>query len=229
VFGRGPAFGAVVVFAVLLIDQARRLPSRHTASEQGVRHLIAALTHRRILVGAWLVALPAVASGMLNVLGPLRLHRLGATALGIGATFLIATGLEALISPAVGGFSDRHGRLLPLRIGLAVATVVLAFFTLPAGALLLGAVVVAIAVTLGAFWAPAMALLSEAADARGLDQGLAAALMNLACATGQITGAGGGGAVAKSAGDAVPMLATAGLCAATLLLLRRGRAASGSS
>ncbi len=126
-----------------------------------------------------------------------------------------------MISPLIGRLSDRRGRLLPLRVGLAAATGLLAAFTLPATAVGLAALVVAIAAALGAFWAPAMAMLSDAAERTGLDQGLAAALMNLAWAGGQIVGSGGGGAVAKSAGDAVPMVAVAALCLTTLMLLGR--------
>jgi hypothetical protein len=43
--------------------------------------------------------------------------------------------------------------------------------------------------------------------------------MNLAWAGGQIVGSGGGGAIAKSAGDALPTTIAAGLCAATLAAL----------
>jgi hypothetical protein len=45
--------------------------------------------------------------------------------------------------------------------------------------------------------------------------------MNLAWAGGQILGAGAGGALAKAAGDGVPIAITAALCAGTLLLLTR--------
>jgi hypothetical protein len=67
-----------------------------------------------------------------------------------------------------------------------------------------------------------MALLSDGAEAHGLDQALAAALINLAWAGGQIVGSGAGGAAAKTAGDAVPLIAAAGLCAVTLLVLTLG-------
>jgi MFS family permease len=169
----------------------------------------------------WLVALPAVAAGTLNVLGPLRLHRLGASALAIGATYLVAAGVEAVVSPLIGRMSDRRGRVLPLRIGLVISVAFLSCFTLPGQAWLLAGLVVAIASALGVFWAPAMAMLSDAAESSGLNQGLAAALMNLAWAGGQIAGSGGGGALAKSSGDAVPTLSAAALCALTLLLLLR--------
>jgi MFS family permease len=221
--GRGLTFSGVVLVAVVLIGCARRLRSTHSASGQGLQHLFRALGSRTVLAGSWLVALPAVASGMLNVLGPLRLHRLGASGLGIGATFLLAAALEAMLSPAIGSVSDRRGRLVPLRIGLVLATAAVACFTLPGSAPGLAVLVIGIGLTLGAFWAPAMAMLSEAADAHGLDQGLAAALMNLAWACGQILGSGGGGALAKATADGVPALATAGLCAATLAVIQLAR------
>jgi MFS family permease len=224
--GRGATFSGVVVLSIGLIAAARRLPSSHVSSQQGVRHLLESLRSRGVVAGMWLVGLPAIASGMINVLGPLRLHRLGASAIGIGATFLIAAGVEAVLSPLIGRISDRRGRLLPLRFGLAGATALLLCFTLPGTAALLAALIVALAAALGGFWAPAMAMLSDAAENHGLDQGLAAALMNLAWAGGQILGSGVGGAVAKAAGDAVPMTITAGLSAATLLLITQLSAGS---
>jgi MFS family permease len=167
----------------------------------------------------WLVALPALASGAINVLGPLQLSRLGADAAAIGAVFLVAAAAEAAVSPAVGTVSDRHGRLLPLRIGLAGAAVTLLWFTLPDTALWLAAVILGETVALGTFWAPAMAMLTDAADTHGMSQGYALALINFAWAAGQIAGAGGGGALAKAAGDGVPFAAAASLCGVTLCLI----------
>jgi MFS family permease len=227
--GRAPTFTVVVVVALVLIDQARRRPRPRARSPQGLAQLVAAAGDRRMVGAMWLVALPALASGTINVLAPLRLHRLGASVAGVGAIFLVATAIEALISPWIGRLSDRRGRLAPLRAGLAAAGVLLLCFTLPAQPLLLGCAVVAIIAALGTFWAPAMAMLSDRAASRGLDQALAAALMNLAWAGGQVLGSGGGGAVAKVAGDFLPVSVIAGLCGITLLAvsarLLRGRAA----
>jgi MFS family permease len=78
-------------------------------------------------------------------------------------------------------------------------------------------------VALGAFWAPAMAMLSDAADAHGMSQAYALALINFAWAAGQIVGAGGGGSLAKVAGDGVPFAVGSALCVATLsVILVRG-------
>ncbi|MGI8571875.1 MAG: MFS transporter [Solirubrobacteraceae bacterium] len=219
--GRRAAFGAVVVIALLLIAETRGLPSSHVQSHQGIGVLRVALRQRSITTGMWLVCLPALASGALSVLAPLRLHHFGASAAAIGATFLVAAGLETAITPAIGRLSDRRGRLVPLRLGLTAMAGLLLCFSVPRAALVLAVLVVATISALGAFWAPATAMLSDAAERYQLDYGLSAALMNFAWAAGQILGSGAGGAVAKAAGDAVPMAVVAGLCLATLGLISR--------
>ena len=192
--GRGPVFSAVVVVAGGLAVAVALLPAPSPLPPQpGLTRLREALARPAIAIGMWLVALPAIASGMLNVLAPLRLSALGAGAPGIGATFLIAAAAEAAVSPAVGRVSDRRGRMYPLRIGLAAAAVVLACFTLAESVLAVATVVVLGAVALGSFWAPAMAMLSDAAESSGIGQGYAMALINLAWAAGQVAGAAGGG------------------------------------
>lgn len=226
VIGRAPAFSAVVVLSGLLIVACRRLPSRHVPNDQGLGDIWEALAGRGIAFAMWLVALPAAASGVITVLAPLRLHDLGAGAAAIGAVFLLAAAAEAAISPVIGGISDRHGRLLPLRSGLVVTTGLLLCFALPGTVLALAVLVVAIDASLGAFWAPAMALLSDTAEGQGLDQGLAAALMNLAWASGVMLGAGAGAALASAASDAAPTIVAAGLCLATLAVIGRARVAA---
>jgi len=219
--GRVAAFSIVVVAALGLLVQTARLPARRADSDQGVMHLFAALRRRSVAVGVWLVALPALASGALTVLAPLRMHRLGGGAAAIGATFLVAAAIGAVIAPATGHFSDRRGRVIPLAFGLVASAVLLCCFEVPTAVLALAVLIVAIDAALGFFWVPAMALLSEAADAHGLDQGLAAALMNLAWAGGQVLGSGAGGAIAKAAGDLVPMVIAAVLCVVTLAAISR--------
>jgi MFS family permease len=215
--GRGAAFSGVVVISLVLIDQSRRLPLRHAPSEQGLRALGSSIRDPRLVAGMWLVALGAISAGAVNVLGPLRLHRLGAAAAVIGAIYLAGAAFEASISPLIGRLSDRRGRLLPLTVGLAASIPLLLCFTLPTSVLLLGLLIVGASGALGGLWAPAMAMLSEAAGARRLDQGLAAGLINLAWAAGQIIGSSAGGGIAKASGDGLPMTLTACLFALTLL------------
>jgi len=68
-----------------------------------------------------------------------------------------------------------------------------------------------------------MALLADVAERHGIDQAHAAALMNLAWAAGQIVGAAGAGAAAKSFGDAAPSLSVTAICLVTLVWLRGSR------
>jgi MFS family permease len=68
-----------------------------------------------------------------------------------------------------------------------------------------------------------MAMLADAAEHSGLDQGFAFALVNLAWAIGQVTGSASGGALAEATTDAVPFLVVSALCLATLVALGRSR------
>ena len=99
---------------------------------------------------------------------------------------------------------------------LALAALLL---PVPATVLLEGVAVMAAILALGLLWAPAMALLSEAAEVRGLDLGFAAALVNLAWAGGQVIGGTGSAGLAEATSDAIPYLAVAGLCVLTSVLL----------
>jgi MFS family permease len=218
--GRAAVFSGVVAIAAVLAIAVARLRPPPALSPDGPRaRLLDQLRRPAIALGMWLVALPAIASGAISVLGPLRLSQLGAGAAGIGATFLLAAAVEAAVSPAVGQLSDRRGRMFPLRIGLGGAAVALVFFTVPKTGVLLALVIILVTVALGTFWAPAMAMLADAADSNDLSQGYAFALINLAWAGGQIAGSGGGGALAKATSDAVPFVLCAVLCAVTLGLV----------
>ena len=81
-------------------------------------------------------------------------------------------------------------------------------------------------VAFGSFWTPAMALLSDEAEHRGLEYAYVFALINLAWAPGQALGSSGGGALAHVTSDAVPYLLIASLCLLTFALLWRLRSSS---
>jgi hypothetical protein len=66
-----------------------------------------------------------------------------------------------------------------------------------------------------------MAQLADAADDHAIEQGLAAAITNLAWAIGQMIGDGAGGGLAKSLGDGPPTIGLAVICAATLIWASR--------
>ena len=144
---------------------------------------------RSIQTGVWLCLLPALCFGTLSVLAPLRLSDLGWGAAAVGATYLVSAGVEAAWAPVLGdsrintaacALCSRlspgrpsspfccHGRSAP---GVLAAVIVLAGFAF------------------GSFWTPAMSLVTDAAETRGLDYGYAFALVNLAWAPGQAGGA----------------------------------------
>src|SRR5215211_4360877 len=177
---------------------------------------------RPVLVGIWLVALPAAFAGAINVITPLRLDELGTSGAAIGAIFLAAAAVEGVITPLAGRVSDRRGRMAPIVIGLVAAIVVAVFLPIAGTAALVAAGVIVLVAALAFFWAPAMAMLSDVADAVGFDQGMAAGFINLAWAGGQLLGAALGGALADSLGDAVAYGALVGLCGATLAALLLG-------
>jgi MFS family permease len=220
-------FGGVACLGFVLAAAAVATPSLHAARRQPVSLLFRALGNRRMVASIWFVALPAFAFGTINVLGPLRLHDLGLGALAIGAVWLLGAGLEATSAPFIGALSDRHGRLLPLRAGVIGAGICFALFPLlDARWWLFVPGIIACSFALGAFWAPAMSMASDEADAMGLDYAFGFALINLAWAPAQIAGSAGGGALAELTSDAVPYLVLAALCALTLAALWRSASSS---
>jgi MFS family permease len=221
--GTGPAFSAAAVAGVALIVAAFLVPKPAYAAPQGLRAALVAFRDSQIRLSMWLTTLAGLAFGTLDVLAPLRLSRLGTSALLISATFLASAAIEAGLSPVAGRLSDRHGALFPVRISLigAVAVSLLAPVTMPA-ALLMAVLIVGMP-SFGTLFTPASALLSAGANRLELNQGLAFGLSNLAWAGGQAVAAGASGAIAQVTSDIVPYYLLGGACLATLITLRPRR------
>jgi MFS family permease len=227
VAGTGPTFGAVAAASLGLAVLAFVTPARRPDEPQPLGMLAAAVRDRRILLPVWFVLLPALLFGTLGVLGPLRLAALGAGAIGIGAVWLTAGVLETLNNLVIGRVSDRRGPLVPIRAALVVTIAATIVLPLPGNVYVLALVILVAAIGFGTFYTPGMAMLTQAAEARGLDYGYAFALLNLAWAPGQTAGAALGGSIAEATSDAVPYYILAGLALVTLLALRRSPAAAG--
>lgn len=221
VIGQAVTFVGVAVLALGLGVVAWRAPAPPRGEVQTLGDVRRALASPPVRLAAWLVVLPALSSSALSVLVPLRLAELGLVQLAIAGVFLVAAGGEAIVSPVVGRLSDRRGRLLPVTIGLAAATVLVAVLPWPGVGWVVAAAFVVSTMALGTFWAPAMAMLSDHAEATGLQEGPALGLVNLAWAAGATVGAVGGGFVASRTSDAVPLLLLSGLCALTLVGVAR--------
>jgi MFS family permease len=171
---------------------------------------------RRLLGGMWLLVLPALLFGVLVVLVPLRLHADGWGGVAIGAVFLVTAGVETVLNPVLGRFADRHGLLLPIRIALAGSVAVSIAFAVARSAPAVAALVVVAGLTYGGFYTPGMALLTDAAERRGISAALAFGAMNGAWAAGNVVGPALGGWLAEVAGDALPYLVLAAVCLASL-------------
>jgi predicted MFS family arabinose efflux permease len=220
--GTGPAFASVAVLAAALAVWALRTPAPPPQEGQPLLRLFQAVRDRAVALSIWFVAIPALLFGVLNVLAPLRLSALGLSTAAIGAIWLGSATLEALLAPAVGRFSDRRGRLTPIRAGLFGAGAAMAALPWIDNGWLLGALVIVTISTAGTFWSPAMSMLADRAETMGLDHAYGFALVNLAWAPGAAGGAALGGAVARATSDAVVYLTIAALCFATLLMLGVG-------
>jgi len=225
--GVGPEvpFTVVGAFAALLAVGALRLPIPPPAVAGTERPFAVAASSARVRTGAWLVLVPALVFGTIEVLAPLALDRLGASGLAIGATFLVAAAIEGVAQLPVGRATDRLGRLAPIRFGIAGALATLLVLSLPDVAWLLASLVVAGCVLSGIVNTPAMTVLSDGVESCGLDYGLGFAIVNLVWGGGQLVGAVAGAAVADATSDTVPYLLLAAVCAGTLVgLHRRARA-----
>ncbi len=211
-------FCAAVVPAAALAVWAARTPA--PPLEVGaVATLRSALRRRDVLTGMWLVTLPAIGFGCVAVLGPLGLDADGATSAAIGATFVVASGAEAIVAAVAGRITDRRGREGPVRAGLIAAVVVLGLLaTGLGGGFALAALIVALGGALGLLWTPAMALLADSADRASLSQGYGFGLVNMSWALGQVIGGAGGGGLAKLVGNGAPFALAALAAGATLRL-----------
>jgi MFS family permease len=207
--GTGPVFSSVLLITAGLAYAASRLPDVGVTERQAPGEVRAAILSRPVLNATAFVAVPSVMFGAIEVLVPLRIDALGGGHGVIAAGFIAGAGLEAVLAPFSGRFSDRVGRRSPYVTGLTICAVAMVGVAL---AETLGGVLAALIVTslgAGLCFAPAMTLLSDVADATALHQGFAAGLSNMAWASGQVIGGAGGGVVASLTGNAVPCIAIA--------------------
>src|SRR3954449_98353 len=128
-------FCGVAVVGLGLMAWTARTPAAAPLGDGSLRGLWRSLADPQVRTGLLLITVPGLLFGTLSVLGPLRLDELGASAVAIGATWLLAAAFESLVSPLAGRFSDRRGRLAPLLGGLLGGAVTFAVLPWPNTAL----------------------------------------------------------------------------------------------
>jgi MFS family permease len=244
--GTAPVFIAVGVVAIVLAQRTHRLPdpdlvdvrrAADAGTEAAPAGAVAAAPGGRVArtlhliralgLGAWLIALASMVFGAAGVLLPLRLSHLGAGGAEIGAAFIVASAIEATLSPRIGRIVDRRGPYLTVAAGLVVAAPLLAALVLPQTAIALAIVaVVALGIPFCALLVPAPSMLSAVTERHGVPLVVATSLMNLAYALGEVIGAPAGAAISQAAGNTLPFLILAGITLATLVpvLVARARA-----
>src|SRR5215470_2297342 len=219
--GTGPAFAGAAVAGAALMVVTFLVPAPRAEPPQSLRAAWPVLRDSQVSVGLWLTLLAGLALGVVDLLAPLRLSDLGASASVIGGTFLVAAAIESGVSPVAGRLSDRRGALFPIRLALAAGVVVsLLAPVLPSEYSLVALLVVGLP-CYGALFAPATALLSAGASRLQLHQGLAFGMANLAWASGQSISATASGALAQATSDFVPYALLAGIMLATLIAVQR--------
>jgi MFS family permease len=223
--GTGLAFASAAVAGAVLMAVAFAVPAPRAVVPQGLREAFAAARDRRLLTGLWLTMLAGLAFGVIDVLAPLRMSRLGVTGLIIAGTFLASAAVEAALSPVAGRAADRHGAIVPVRFSLVGAVAISLLAPTLASAWVLIPVLIVGMPSFGTLFTPAMTLVSEGAQDRHLDQGLAFGLGNLVWAAGQAIASSGGGALAQATTDLVPYCLLAAACLATLGVVRIRRQA----
>ncbi len=217
--GTGPAFSAAAVVGGALMIVAFAVPSPREVEPQGLSAAWPALRDLKVRAGMWLTMLAGMAFGIIDVLAPLRLGRLGVDATIIGATFLASAAIEAGLAPLTGRLSDRRGPLVPVRISLSAAVIVSLLAPVLAPAPWLIALLILGMPAYGTLFTPGATLLSAGADRMRLNQGLAFGLGNLAWAGGQVIASAGGGAIAQATSDFVPYALLAAACLGTLAVV----------
>ena len=208
-------FGSVALAAAFLAAWVLRMPAP-TIVGAGVSGLLRARRGPMFVATLWVVTLPAIFTGAIDVLVPLRLDELGGSAVLIGAVFLGAAATEGVLSPVVGRVSDRRGRMGPIAVGLAAAALIGILLPLVGVLSLMVVGTVAIVAALAMFWAPGFALLSETSEDAGLDPGMSGSLMNLTWAGGMVIGGIIGGGFADLAGDGAAYALLVAACVVTL-------------
>ena len=217
-------FGAYVAVPLAMIAWAVRIPGAPLGRRAGAGRGGAAVRDAVMRRGMWMMALPALGFGLINVLVPLRLDDLGAGAAVIAAAFLGAVALEALMSPIVGRMADRRAAILPgahrpggrrARAGAAAASP-----QRGPGRAGRGVRRAAAGDAVGPGDGAALR------GGRGARPGRGARLRpgQPGLGAGATVGAGGGGALAKATDDVVPYLVVATLAIGTAWWLGRQKA-----
>jgi predicted MFS family arabinose efflux permease len=224
--GRASSFLVVAALAVLLALVAVRFRLPPPIGEQ-LLQLRLAVRSRDVRTAIWVITVPAALFGALLTLGPLRLDALGAGPGAIAAAFVAAAAAGIFTRPLSGSWSDRSGRLRPIRVGLLASVPTFVALSVVRGEIAAIVILVVAILLVNLSLAPAIALLSDVCEAAAVGQVVAVAMLNLAWTPGMVAGSAGGGVGVDTIGHSPTYLILALLALATVILLAR-RSPSGA-
>jgi MFS family permease len=219
--GTEPIFGSVLVISLVLAAMSLRLPEPGTRTRDSAGEVARALRRRPVLLAGAFLAVPSVEFGAIGVLVPLEIDDLGGSAFVIALGFTIGAAIEAMLSPRAGRYADRHSWVAPYAAGLLISAVALGTIGAVSVLAIVVAAVVGTSIGAGISFTPATKGVSDAIEATGLHQGMAAGITNFGWAGGEVVGAVLGGAVADSYGLGAAFAAVAVFLVVTALLAAR--------
>jgi predicted MFS family arabinose efflux permease len=183
-----------------------------------------ALRSPQLRLGFWLIVVEAATIGAASTLIPLHLAAFGASAVGIGATFLVTSLISTVLARPVGRLVDRRGPRRLLLGSLTGTAVLLAGLTLSGSAGVLAVMtVVTLGVPLTAYATPAMSIMTEASERSGIALAITTMMFTLAWAFGEAIGAPTAASLAHATTEATPILLLAGIMLLTLWPVHRIR------
>jgi MFS family permease len=237
----GPAIGAIAEWTSLratfmAIAGLTALVALFAASSPaGQREEQPPEAFRRILkngsffAALWLVLVPSLFLGVVDLLVPLSLDDADWSTIAIAATFIVAALSEVTLAPLIGGFSDRRGRLVPVRAGLLLMGITgLAFAALDTPYAIAVLVIVA-SIAAALIYSPSAALISDRGEQAEVPQTLAFGFMNTAWAGGVMLGPLLAGAIADALGNAGPYVLGSALALITLVSFRGAGSRTGAT
>ena len=214
--GTEPVFAAVLVVALVLAVVASRFPETAVGENQPLREVFGCLVDRRLVEAAIFVSSPSLMFGAIDVLLPLRINVLGGGQALIAAGFIGGAAIESVLAPLAGRMSDRVGRRAPYVLGMAICAGSMVLFGVAGSLAVVIAALLLCSLGSGFCFAPAMTLISDAAEASGLHQGYAVGVTNMAWAAAQVLGGVAGATIAGATGDAAPSIAIAVILVVTI-------------
>ncbi len=219
----GSARGTFITIALITLAVAA-LAASFPAGRADTRHpraLRRTVRNASFLSAIWLTVVPALTLGVVDLLVPLALDDADWGTVAIAATFIVAALIEVALAPAIGGFSDRRGRLAPIRAGLVLLLVAAVGFAAVTSPTLIAVLVTGASISASLIYTPSTALISDRAEASEIPQALAFGFMNTSWAAGVMIGPALGGALAGALGDPAPYILSGVLALGTLFFVSR--------